>query len=76
MTHCNSCCTNKSYKLPFSDSTFTSNAPLELIFPNVWSSPVLSLDNMKYYAIFVDHFTRYTWLYPLKNKSDTFDVFI
>ena len=28
-----------------------------------------------YYVIFVDHFTKYTWLYPLKNKSDTTFIF-
>lgn len=35
-----------------------------------------SFDNYKYYVIFVDHFTKYSWLYPLKLKSDTKDVFI
>ena len=29
----------------------------------------LSIDNFKYYVIFVDHFTYYIWLYPLKRKS-------
>ncbi|KAI3728695.1 hypothetical protein L6452_17336 [Arctium lappa] len=43
---------------------------------DVWTSPVLSYDNFKYYVIFVDQFTKYTWLYPLKKKSDTHDTFI
>ncbi|RVW26307.1 Retrovirus-related Pol polyprotein from transposon RE1 [Vitis vinifera] len=37
---------------------------------------VYSTDNFKYYVIFVDHFTKYIWLYPLKRKSDTHDVFV
>lgn len=30
---------NRSHKLPFSNSPLTSNAPLQLIFTDVWSSP-------------------------------------
>ncbi|RVW60364.1 Retrovirus-related Pol polyprotein from transposon RE1 [Vitis vinifera] len=37
---------------------------------------VYSTDNFKYYVIFVDHFTKYIWLYPLKRKSDTHDAFV
>lgn len=31
---------------------------------------------MKYYVIFVDDNTRYTWLYPLKKKFGFFEVFL
>ena len=37
---------------------------------------MVSIDNFKYYIVFVDHFTRYTWLYPLRHKYDVKDVFI
>ena len=30
----------------------------------------------KYYGIFVDHFTKYMWFYPLKRKSQVYDVFV
>ena len=39
---------------------------------------MISFDNYKYYLVLVDHYSRYTWLYPLKLKSDvkeTFKVF-
>lgn len=39
-------------------------------------SPVLSIDNFKYYLVLIDHYSRYTWLYPLKTKSQVKDVFI
>lgn len=73
---CTDCFINKSHKLPFSNSTITSSRPLEYLFSDVWSSPLLSLDNYKYYLIIIDHFTRYTWLYPLKQKSQVQDTFI
>ncbi|KAJ9568078.1 hypothetical protein OSB04_004044 [Centaurea solstitialis] len=75
-SNCNSCCINKSHKLPFHGSSLSSNSPLQLIFSDVWSSPITSFDGFKYYIIFVDHFTKYTWLYPLKHKSDSLTTFI
>ena len=65
---CNACLSNKSHKLPFSISSLHSTNPLEIIFSDVWTFPVLSQDGFKYYVIFVDHFTKYIWLYPLKKK--------
>ncbi|CAJ2630669.1 unnamed protein product [Trifolium pratense] len=72
---CNSCQINKSHKLPFHESTLTSTYPLEIIFSDVWTSPVLSIDGLRYYCLFVDHYTRYIWLYPMKLKSDVQSIF-
>lgn len=36
---------------------------------------MISIDNYKYYLVLVDHFTRYTWLYPLKLKSQVRETF-
>ena len=46
--HCNDCLCNKIHKLPFSHSTIVSSAPLQIIFSDVWTSPILSTDNFKY----------------------------
>ncbi|CAA7029023.1 unnamed protein product [Microthlaspi erraticum] len=73
---CSDCFINKSHKIPFATSTITSSRTLEYLFSDVWSSPILSLDNFKYYVIFVDHYTRYTWLYPLKQKSHVKETFM
>lgn len=59
----------------FSNSTFVSTRSLQYLFTDVWSSPITSIDNYKYYLILVDHFTCYTWLYPLKQKSQIRDIF-
>ena len=72
---CNSCSTNKSHKLPFSTSTLTTSQPLEILFSDVWTSPTTLVDGYKYYVLFVDHYTRYTWLYPLKAKSQVATIF-
>ena len=67
---------NKSQLLPFGDSTLESKGPLDLIYTDVWGpSPINSADGFYYYVIFVDHFTKYVWLYPLCLKSDVFTIF-
>lgn len=73
---CTECLINKSHKLPFYQSTITSTRPLEYLFSDLWSSPILSLDNYKYYLVIIDHFTRYMWLYPLQKKSQVKETVI
>ena len=73
---CNACLYNKSHKLSFSKSTNVSTQPLKTIFSDVWTSPILSTVGFKYYVIFVDHFTRYIWFYPMKQKSEVLQIFI
>lgn len=73
---CSECLINKSHKLPFSHSSIVSKRPLEYICTDVWTSPILSIDNFKYYVVLIDHFTRYTCLFPLKRKSDVRTTFI
>jgi len=72
---CNACLYNKSHKLSFSISLFMSTHPLQIVFSDVWTSPIVSSDGFKYYVIFVDHFTKYVWFYPLKRKSDVHEVY-
>ncbi|XP_010545858.1 PREDICTED: uncharacterized protein LOC104818098, partial [Tarenaya hassleriana] len=74
--HCEFCSINKSYKLSFFSSSVMSSRPLEVVFSDVWMSPIESFNGYRYYVVFVDHFTRYTWLYPLKRKSHVSDIFV
>lgn len=30
----------------------------------------------RYYVVFIDDFSRFTWLYPLRAKSDFYDVLV
>jgi len=42
------------------------------------SVPILItfVNGFKYYVLFIDHFTRFTWLYLLQSKSEVFDKFV
>ena len=76
MFHCNSCLSNKSHRHPFTQLSLCSSKPLQIIFSDLWGpSPVLSLDKKLYYCIFVDQYTKYTWLYTLTKKSEVKDIF-
>ena len=64
------------HQIPFANYQITAKAPLELVYSNLWDpAPVLSTEGYKYYIVFVDTCTRYTWLYPLKQKYDVLAIF-
>ena len=74
---CEACQLGKSSRLPFSASEFVATKPLERVHCDLWGpSPVVSTQGFRFYAVFVDHYSRYSWLYPLKLKSDFFSVFL
>ena len=44
---------------------------LELIYTDVWGpASYIGIDGSRYYLIFVDHYTKYIWFYPMVTKSD------
>lgn len=50
--------------------------PLELIHLDVWGSTLITFFNgFNYFIFFIDDYSLFTWLYPLKNKSDVFKQF-
>lgn len=68
---CTLCQLSKSSCLPFSDNLKHAKHVLDLIHYDSWGpSPVESTEGFLYYASFVDDYTRFTWFYPLKKKSD------
>jgi len=67
----------KSHNLPFSASVPHVTKPLELIYLDVWGpSFVISSYGSRYYVCFLDAFTKYIWLFPLKQKSDVENIFL
>jgi hypothetical protein len=52
-----------------------SRQPLELIFSDVWGPAPDSIGRNKYYVSFIDDYSKFTWIYLLKFKSDVFQKF-
>ena len=76
-TLCSTCQLAKCHRLPYSRNEHRSSHMLDLIHCDLWGpSPVKSTLGFTYYVLFIDDYSRFTWLYPLKFKFDFFDVFI
>lgn len=66
----------KSHHLPFSPSLSTTSSPLDLIHSDVWGpSPITSHKGFRYYIIFVDYYSRFTWIYFMTHKSEVPKIF-
>lgn len=73
---CDACQRGKNCRLPFSLSTRQTSVVFNLIHCDIWGpSPTPTASGFRYYIIFVDDYSRYTWLYPMKAKSDSVDCF-
>ncbi|CAA7059937.1 unnamed protein product [Microthlaspi erraticum] len=72
-----SCSLGKSARLPFSLSEFVATKPLQRIHCDLWGPfPTVSVKGFRYYVILIDNWSRFSWIYPLKLKSDFFSVFL
>jgi hypothetical protein len=73
---CEPCQLGISKQLPFHPSPCVSLCPLDLIHSDVWSCSTKSLGGCSYHVLSIDDFSRFTWLYPIHNKSDVFQAFV
>ncbi|PKI63324.1 hypothetical protein CRG98_016315 [Punica granatum] len=71
-----SCQYGKAYKLPHEESKFKASEPLDLSHSDVFR-PVkqASIGGMKYMVTFINDFSRYVWVYFMKEKSETLSNF-
>ena len=75
VTQCDTCHLSKSARLPFSSSSNKTSQAFELVHSDVWGPFLESFDGYKYFVTFIDDFSRVTWLYLLKSKSEVIEVF-
>ena len=62
--------------MSFPSSSKRAKQILELVHSDVFRPvKVLSLGKSVYYVSFIDEFSRNTWIYFLKTKSEVFDMF-
>ena len=73
---CDPCQQAKSHQLPYPISVSASTSPLQLIFSDVWGPAPTSVGRFSYYVSFIDDYSKFTWIYLLKKRSDVFQVFI
>jgi hypothetical protein len=75
-TVCAGCQYGKAHQLPYAESKFKANKPLELVHSDVFG-PVKQafISGMRYMVTFIDDFSRYVWVYFQKEKYETFSKF-
>jgi hypothetical protein len=43
----------------------------------VWGlSPTISIDGFRYYVSFIDECTKFTWIFPIRNKGEVYSIFV
>ena len=73
---CEGCIFGKMHRLPFPKTSWRAKAPLELVHADICGpTRTPSLNNKRYFILFVDDYTRMMWLYFLNAKSEAFSIF-
>ena len=73
---CKGCARGKHIKNPFPKSETKAKGTLESIHSDVCGPmPSTSLSGYEYYATFIDDYSRKTWIYLFKIKSEVFRKF-
>lgn len=74
---CEGCILGKQHRDSFPvGKSWRASKPLELVHAYICGPmQTLSLNKNKYFIIFVDDFSRRTWVYFIKEKSDAFFIF-
>jgi len=52
-----------------------SSSSFELVFSDVWGPAPTSVGKNNFYVCFIDDFSKFTWIYPLRHKSEVFQKF-
>ena len=73
---CRACNLGKHIRLPFYSSSSTVNNCFDIVHSDLWESPVTSISGIKYYIVFLDHFSHFLWVYPLRQKSNVSSKFL
>lgn len=74
---CCACQLAKSHKLSFSSSTSKAFHSLVLVHSDLWGPvPILSTTSARYFLLFVNDFSRFTWIYVLHSKDQVSSTFL
>ncbi|KAJ9550673.1 hypothetical protein OSB04_014718 [Centaurea solstitialis] len=74
---CLPCKLGKHHALPFDTNESKSFSPFDLIHSDVWGpAPHSSMGGARYFVIFIDDHTRFTWIYLMKHRSELPQLYI
>ncbi|WZZ78411.1 hypothetical protein YC2023_098983 [Brassica napus] len=72
---CEACILGKHCKNVFPRTSTAYENCFDLIHTDVWTAPIFSRDNHKYFVTFIDEKSKYTWLTLIPSKDRVIDAF-
>ena len=68
---CEACQFSKQHRHPFLKERNVSKGLLDVVHSDVWGpTQTATFGGCRYYVLFIDDFSRHTWLYPMWQKSE------
>ena len=73
---CVLCLLGKQLALPFNTSKSISTNIFDLIYSDVWGpSFVSSIGGSRYFVVFIDDYSRYSWNFNMKHRFELLQVY-
>jgi hypothetical protein len=72
---CEPCLAGKMHSNPFPSSQWRASMPLVLVHTDVHQVPYPSFSGFRYWVSFIDDYSRYCFILPIKAKSGVFGAF-
>ncbi|CAJ2654890.1 unnamed protein product [Trifolium pratense] len=73
---CSACQTAKQPALSFNKSTLISASTFDLVHSDIWGpAPTPTMGGSRYFVIFIDDYSRFTWIYMMKNRHELSQIY-